>query len=732
MMPSLRMPTAPSTQSLLDRAYEEYCQRREAGEAVDVESFLARHSTIRSSLGRMIEIDQQLVAEQLDSEKAAISWPELGQSFLGFDLLRQLGEGAFSRVYLATDPALGNRPVALKLTSRGESEAYTLGRLSHANVTPIHSVQREPGSGLYALCMPYLGSATLCSVLDAILASPTPPRRADVLLQAARDPAMDHGELPPAPFASTASYADGVRTLFAGICEALTALHEERIVHRDLKPSNVLLRPDGRPVLLDFNLAEDAKQGDSHFGGTYQYMAPEQLEYMRAGFGQPLPEIDYRADLFALGVMLWQVLTGEHPFGPLPPKLAGPDLRELLRARQLEGFQARVPGGWHVRRELIELVRACLSVDPAKRPASADEVRRLLLPRRTARRWRVAIAAAAILGLGYATVHALPVREPKKTVEPAPVLNPYRDGVAACRAGNLATALASFDDATKLDPNNPRPWLARGIVGLIICDRLSDDDKKQAKDLVATMVSDLGVAYRLAADARTKSLAAAALGHSDYQRKSGFPETRYRQALEDGWDLDAPTDENFAFLHNYANMMTVAGLFPGNDPRVKGKRLREGRDYVDRLIRLNPGFQLAYALRGRIQMLLGNEPKQFVPDVNQQECHRSAISDFDNALRLGLEYGELYYCRGITRLAEAKHDANIAAQCAVDAVPFFLKAVEHGCKPADLKSLPLPAAINIRQLPAYRDLLDRQHIARPEEKLPRVLPLLTQLPAWLE
>src|SRR5262249_18374461 len=102
----------------------------------------------------------------------------------------------------------------------------------------------------------------------------------------------------------------------ARLADGLAHAHERGIVHRDLKPANVLLTDEGQPMLLDFNLAADANDpaftAAALVGGTLPYMAPEQLRALRDGpGGRPA---DARADLYALGLILHELLTGRHPF----------------------------------------------------------------------------------------------------------------------------------------------------------------------------------------------------------------------------------------------------------------------------------------------------------------------------------------------------------------------------------------------------------------------------------
>ena len=90
--------------------------------------------------------------EKLDTTQTA--WPRPGQFYAGFQLGRELGQGSFARVYLAREPALGDRPVVVKVTRHGCAEAETLGRLQHPHVVPVFSVRRNADTGLTAICMP--------------------------------------------------------------------------------------------------------------------------------------------------------------------------------------------------------------------------------------------------------------------------------------------------------------------------------------------------------------------------------------------------------------------------------------------------------------------------------------------------------------------------------------------------------------------------------------------------
>src|SRR4029077_1131490 len=117
-----------------------------------------------------------------------------------FQLLEEIGRGAFSRVYLAREQSLGDRLVVVKATPLGPREAHTLGMLQHPQIVPVHSVQRDEQLGLTALCMPFLSRVSLFDVMDALFAAPPVPApiRASAMLAAVRRLNAAEGAVPDA------------------------------------------------------------------------------------------------------------------------------------------------------------------------------------------------------------------------------------------------------------------------------------------------------------------------------------------------------------------------------------------------------------------------------------------------------------------------------------------------------------------------------------------------------
>ena len=154
---------------VLNLAYEEYRLRLQAGETLDAEAFARRYPSLQRSLHLLIAVHSLLAGDSdLLALQRTIQWPGPGTCFLGFDLLAEIGRGAFGRVFLASELALGQRQVVLKVALQGGQEAEILGRLRHPHIVPIYSVQEDETTGLTAFCMPYLGRATLAHVLDEI------------------------------------------------------------------------------------------------------------------------------------------------------------------------------------------------------------------------------------------------------------------------------------------------------------------------------------------------------------------------------------------------------------------------------------------------------------------------------------------------------------------------------------------------------------------------------------
>ncbi len=354
-----------------------------------------------SPLPENVSLAPNLEPGSAGGDRAAPHLPKVGDRFAGFDVMAVLGRGTFGRVYLARQGDLADRYVALKVSTDLAGESRTLARLQHTNIVPIYSVHRV--YPFQAVCMPYCGATTLGHLLaryrgdaglpatgrqlvetlrvlndETDVAPPLPPTAGTKPAPdgAAPAPEPDKGTLPGRTGAGVflgllrgMSYTDAVCWIGARLAEGLHYAHSCGVVHNDLKPANVLLTDDGQPMLLDFGVAEDlAHRGaTAAIGGTYPYMSPEHLDSTRTR----VPVTDPRSDVYALGIILFEMLTRRHPFR-FPtgePEAEVPQMIEDRRAGapRLRPFNAAVTPG------LEAVVRKCLDPDPARRyQAAAD------------------------------------------------------------------------------------------------------------------------------------------------------------------------------------------------------------------------------------------------------------------------------------------------------------------------------------------------------------------------
>jgi serine/threonine protein kinase len=487
--------------ALIDLACEEFYLRLEAGEDVDPDAFCEGFPAFQTSLRRALHFDSlfENLKESLPepvrgtaSQKSPTEWrfrlppqparwPGPGEAVGDLLLLRELGRGAFARVFLAAEESTGDRPVAVKLTLEGGTEARTLGPLAHPNVVPVLSCRLHPGTGLTAICMPFLGSATLEDVRDwlwgngqsAASNDRRSARTSRCILEAVRTTAAPDD--PPATVEGPADHwlqhgscSAGVLHLGVQLAGALAFLHSNGVFHRDLKPSNILLGPDGRPRLLDFNLAVCLDRQGGAVGGTLPYAAPEQIRALLGHcLGSASPP-DGRADLYSLAVILYELLTGRHPFGPiserLPPEILGPMLLERqaagcppLRADDLDAPVTR-------------LLERCLAFDPNHRPKGATDLalglRAYFRPRRrllhwAGRHWRTLLAVMTLATIGAVALCWSASAYLKSPPPPSKAQEAFRQGREAFNAGRFEESEERFAVAMAEDPEDPQYRFAR-------------------------------------------------------------------------------------------------------------------------------------------------------------------------------------------------------------------------------------------------------------------------------
>jgi eukaryotic-like serine/threonine-protein kinase len=566
---------ADNKEVVIDVAFEEFCLRQAGGETVDPVAFAAQFTICEHSLFLTLQCHDYVAEDKfyLLRDKRTIPWPEPGKKLLGFDLLRQLGKGAFARVYLAKETALGNRLVVLKVSREESAEAEILGRLRHDNIVPVYSIQKDPQTGFSIVCMPFLGKTTLHDVLKKAFLGGK-PRLARAILDAARPDSPEEEEaINPSKVLEHGSFVDGVVDLGVQLADALAFVHERHIYHRDLKPSNILVRPDGRPMLLDFNLSFDQRTKEKGVGGTLQYMAPEHLRATDRDY-QGVCLVDGRSDLFSLGVILYELLAGEHPFAPIPEKGTEEEIRNLVYKHHKRGYQPLRQKNPLVDGQLSRIVEKCLAADPAKRFQSAGDLARALRKcgsrgqrwlRRVRRHPRtVAAVGAAVLGAAVILFAFLALRDPFSVRQ-------YQQGIKAYQDGNYAKAV-EYLDRSLAEEETVHSYLARGRAHLKLGKKqLALDDFTAADHFQPSGQTKASLAYCLTQLEPPKFKPAVFL---------------YEKAIENG----------LATSDVYLSLAYCLMQIRGGD--------RKALDALQKAIALDPKNQMAYYQRARLDVKL--------------------------------------------------------------------------------------------------------------------------------
>jgi len=278
---------------------------------------------------------------------------ELALQFPQLEILALLGQGGMGAVYKARQAKL-DRLVALKIlppevardpafAERFTREARSLARLNHPQIVTVYDF--GDADGLYYFTMEYVDGRNLRDLLQ-------------------------EGPLPPAQ----------ARSLVLQICEALQYAHDEGLVHRDIKPENILLDRKGRVKVADFGLAKLVGltptyltlTGAHEVMGTLLYMAPEQMKQAHS--------VDHRADLYSLGVILYEMVTGELPLGRFAPPSRKAGVDERFDEVVLKALAREPAERYQDAAALKQDVEAALAAGPASEGKRSADRRRLAWP----------------------------------------------------------------------------------------------------------------------------------------------------------------------------------------------------------------------------------------------------------------------------------------------------------------------------------------------------------------
>jgi serine/threonine protein kinase/tetratricopeptide (TPR) repeat protein len=415
----------------------------------------------------------------------------VGQTLGHYKILDKLGVGGMGEVYRAEDTTL-KRQVALKILppelaesqerlDRFQREAKTLAALDHPNIVTIHTV--EEADGVHFLTMQLVEGQPLSELIPK-------------------------GGMP----------LERIFEIAIPLADALATAHEKGVIHRDLKPANIMVTDEGRVKVLDFGLAKLRQEAEAPLAtelptepltdkgqivGTMPYMSPEQLE------GK---EIDARSDIFSLGVMLFEMATGERPFkGKSGPSLMSSILKDA--PPDVDTIRGELP------HHLARVIHRSLEKDPEDRYQSMKEVRNELRflrqetdsqevsrpaipePTKKRARWPL-VAAVAGTVVVVAVLGALWLSRSQPPTEP-PIEHPAKP-VAAAEAQLPMIVVLPFENLG--DPKDE--YFADGMTeeitsrlavvsGLRVISRTSAMQYKEDRPSLKQVGEELGVDYVL-------------------------------------------------------------------------------------------------------------------------------------------------------------------------------------------------------------------------------------------
>ncbi|MDX1947988.1 MAG: protein kinase [Pirellulaceae bacterium] len=367
-----------------DLIYEEFHLRRAAGQPVSIQDYCRRYPRSAEALRRLAGTSGATISTQLVSPTRRLDGFVAGKRLDDFDLLVELGKGAFGSVFLARQISM-QRLVALKVSADRGNEPQTLAQLDHPNIVRVFDQRRLPSERVRLLYMQFAPGGTLAEVAHQVRATPPAARSGAILIACVAAGQLKAGfpgdeDAPWRRRVAASTWPETVCRLGLQLAQALDYAHKQGILHRDVKPANILLSGEGSPKLADFNISfasqlEGATPA-AYFGGSMAYMSPEQLEACNPEHSRLPDDLDGRSDLYALGVVLWELLYGQRPYADVEEVSWTATLAAMASRRRAHQPTSPGPPPDAVAARLDAVLRKVLSPDVSRRHADGAALAR--------------------------------------------------------------------------------------------------------------------------------------------------------------------------------------------------------------------------------------------------------------------------------------------------------------------------------------------------------------------
>ncbi len=402
-----------------------------------------------------------------------------------------------------------------------------------------------------------------------------------------------------------------------------------------MKPSNALMTAEGQPLLLDFNLSVDAALPAWKVGGTLPYMPPEELANLVRKKSDPHSfRYDPRSDLFSLGVIVYELLTGKLPFGSIPRDGPLEEIANGLREQVAKGPRPIRPLNRQIDRRLARLVESCLAFDPERRPQTAqqlaDAFREELSLVRRGRRWvgnhrgLVSTLGVILLTMTVATCAFFALRPPYSVRQ-------LQVGLSHIERGEYSFAVDCLSNSIRENPNSSEALFARGRA-------------YQRLGKYQLAFHDYHLACQREPNPILNACRGYCLNRTAYHKDAIVA---YHLALEEGYDRAALLYNNIGFSH----------LMLG--------QLDDAEKYLRRAIELDGNLQAA---RYNMMMLHLKRAIHGLPVPKMAFVHAA------RAVEIGPDTADLYHAVAALYAMAAQRDPTLIQP----AIEYVGKAVELG------------------------------------------------------